>query len=253
MEVHLLPALEDNYIFVVRDEITAMTAVIDPSEAQPVLAFLQSRGWKLNYIFNTHHHHDHTGGNEEIRTKTGAELWAAKYDEERIPDINVKLVEGDKFQLGKSPFHIWHIPSHTTGHIAFWFPKDKKLFCGDTLFAMGCGRLFEGKPEQMFDNFSRFMELPAETEIYCAHEYSQKNARFALQFEPGNVDLVKRSQQIEELRGKGLPTIPTTVKLEMATNPFMRCHSAEIRKNLNMVDASDLMVFVELRRRRNIF
>jgi hydroxyacylglutathione hydrolase len=253
LNIHLVPCLNDNYAYLVHETATNAVAVVDPSEAAPVFAALQKHGLKLTHILNTHHHFDHTGGNLELKEKTGAKIIGPKADAERIPGLDVGLGEGDTLEFGKTKARVFDIPAHTRGHIAFWFETDKAVFTGDTMFAMGCGRLFEGTPQQMWTSLSKLAALPKDTRVYCGHEYTQSNGRFALTLEPNNQALKTRMAEVDRLRAQGLPTIPSTIGVELETNPFLRPASAELQKSVG-VDASDLVaVFAETRRRKDSF
>jgi len=248
LNIHLVPCLNDNYAYLVHDTASNAVAVVDPSEAAPVMDALRKHGLKLTHILNTHHHFDHTGGNLELKEKTGAKIIGPRADADRIPGIDVGLGEGDTLEFGKTTARVFDIPAHTRGHIAFWFEADKAVFTGDTMFAMGCGRLFEGAPQQMWSSLSKLAALPKETRVYCGHEYTQSNGRFALTLEPGNQALKTRMAEVDRLRAQGLPTIPSTIGIELETNPFLRPASAELQKTVGL-GASDLVaVFAETRR-----
>ena len=203
------------------------TAVVDPGAAAPVSRFLKDRGLKLDFILNTHHHFDHTGGNLQLKKDWQAQIFGFKEDADRIPGMDQALNEGDELCVGQMKFEVLFVPGHTLGHIAFWNAKNKILFCGDTLFALGCGRLFEGTPAQMFAGLGKIKKLPPETLIYCAHEYSLKNARFALTQAPNFPPLKERFQDIKKLRQAGRPTVPFRLKQELATNPFLMAKTVE--------------------------
>ena len=253
INIHLVPCLKDNYAYLVHEPATKSVAVVDPSETAPVVAALKQHGLQLTHILNTHHHFDHTGGNLELKEMTGAKIIGPKADADRIPGIDIGVGEGDLVAVGASVARVFDIPAHTKGHIAFWFEADKAVFTGDTLFAMGCGRLFEGTPDQMWSSLSKLARLPADTRVYCGHEYTQSNGRFALTLEPDNADLVSRMKEVDDLRQKGLPTIPSTIGIELKTNPFMRPTSPSIRKSLSLESAGTVEVFAETRRRKDVF
>lgn len=253
LNIHLVPCLKDNYAYLLHEPKTQSVAIVDPSESAPVFAALAQHGLKLTHILNTHHHFDHTGGNLELKEKTGARIVGPKADADRIPGIDHAVGEGDLMALGTVIGRIFDIPAHTRGHIAFWFETEKAVFTGDTMFAMGCGRLFEGTPAQMWSSLSKLARLPADTRVYCGHEYTLSNGRFALTLEPNNEALKSRMAEVEQLRNKGQPTIPSTIGLELQTNPFLRPHSAELRKSLQLVSADDVAVFAETRLRKDSF
>ncbi|HEY1632553.1 MAG TPA: hydroxyacylglutathione hydrolase [Rhizomicrobium sp.] len=247
LQIELVPCLSDNYAYLIRD--AGLCAVVDPSEPAPVKAAL--KGERLTHILNTHHHFDHTGGNLPLKEEFGARVVGPQKDRERIPGIDVGVSEDAGWRLGAHDVRILEIPAHTRGHIAFVFGG--VAFTGDTLFAMGCGRLFEGTPQMMWASLSKLMTLPDATRIYCGHEYTLGNGRFALSVEPGNADLQARMRDVEATRAKGAPTIPSTMALEKRTNPFLRADSAEIRRTLGMEDEDNAEVFGELRRRKDSF
>lgn len=253
LDIHLVPCLQDNYAYLIHDRDAGVTGVVDPSEAEPVFAALDQQGWTLTHILNTHHHWDHTGGNVALKEATGAQIVGPKADRERIPGIDVALGEGDEWTFGTQTARIFDIPGHTRGHIAFWFPDSHAVFTGDTLFALGCGRLFEGTPEQMWSSLSKLRALPPLTAVYCGHEYTQANARFALTVEPENVALVERARRIDDLRALGRPTIPSTIGEEIETNPFLRPDSADLRRHVGLPQGGPVAVFAETRRLKDNF
>lgn len=251
--IQIIPARADNYIYLIHEPIANKTAVVDPSEAAPVLAALEQNNWQLDYIFNTHHHDDHIAGNQLLKQQTGAKIVAAKADKHRIPDIDLAVIDGDQLSLGGINWQIIATPGHTLTHIVFYSPDAQTLFVGDTLFAMGCGRLFEGSAEQMWLSLQRLKALPAETQVYCAHEYTLANARFALTLETDNNQLIQRLKQVEHLRHQQLVTLPTTIAFEMATNPFFREDSLSIRSALGMLTAEPIAVFAKIRQLKDQF
>jgi hydroxyacylglutathione hydrolase len=220
LEVVPVPAFSDNYLWLVHDGGNGETAVVDPGDAAPVLAEAERRGWRIGQVWNTHWHPDHTGGNLAVKQASGATISGPA--EEKVPGRDVELSEGDKVLLGSHVGRVIAVPGHTLGHIALIFDEDGIAFVGDTLFAMGCGRLFEGSPQQMFDSLQRLAELPDETRLYCAHEYTLSNARFAAHAEPGNAAIAERLAAVERMREAGEITVPTTVAQERATSPFVR-------------------------------
>ena len=228
LEIVRIPALSDNYVWLVHDPASKETMVVDPAVADPVLAEAEKRGWRITQIWNTHWHPDHTGGNAAIKAATGCKVTGPAAEAARIPTLDQLVSEGDVVVLGAIEATVMEVPAHTAGHIAYHLPSEGIVFVGDTLFAMGCGRLFEGEAGQMHDNLQRLSELPAETEVYCAHEYTLANGRFALSVEPDNAALQARMAAVEALRAGGEATVPTTIALERATNPFMRATSAEM-------------------------
>jgi hydroxyacylglutathione hydrolase len=227
LDIVRIAALSDNYIWLVHDPDSGETMVVDPAEADPVLAEAEKRGWTINAIWNTHWHPDHTGGNAAIKLATGAPVIAPAAEAARIPTADRLVAEGDIVMLGKHAATVLETPAHTAGHINYHFADDDAVFTGDTLFAMGCGRLFEGTAAQMYANLQRLAELPPETSVYCAHEYTLSNARYAQVAEPDNRAIADRLLEVEAMRERGEATVPTTIALERATNPFMRAQSVE--------------------------
>ena len=253
LEIYQIPCLQDNYGFLVHDPETGATATIDTPEVAPINQALAAKGWRLTHILNTHHHFDHAGGNEELKAQWNCQVVGAAIDAERIPGIDVALADGDTLTLGSKQARIIEVPGHTSGHIAYYFAADEVAFVGDTLFALGCGRLFEGTPEQMSESLGKIMALPDATTIYCAHEYTEANAAFAVTMEPANPALQQRVKEIQSLRAAGKPTVPTSIGLERATNPFVRSDSAELQAVLNLSGADEVAVFAETRRRKDHF
>jgi hydroxyacylglutathione hydrolase len=253
LEIEPVPCLSDNYAYLVCDTVEGVCAVVDPSEPEPVRHALNARGWRLTHILNTHHHPDHTGGNLALKEEFAAQIVGPAKDRERIPGIDTGVDEDEPFYLGSHHARILEIPAHTRAHIAFAFANEGAVFTGDTLFAMGCGRLFEGTPAMMWHSLSKLAQLDRDCRVYCGHEYTLNNGRFALTLEPGNADLRTRMIEVEALRAKKAPTIPSTIGLELRTNPFLRPDSPEIRRTLGMTDADDVEVFAEMRRRKDAF
>jgi hydroxyacylglutathione hydrolase len=234
LEIIAVPAFADNYLWLVHDADSGETAVVDPGDPVPVLAEAEHRGWTITKILNTHWHPDHTGGNLAIKEATGAEIWGPAGENGRVPGLDHALKDGDEVSIGRHRASVWEVPGHTIGHIAYIFRDDEVAFVGDTLFAMGCGRLFEGSPKQMFNSLSRLASLPDGTELYCAHEYTLANARFAAQAFPSDAAIAERLKSVEAARAANRPTVPTRVGAERATNPFLLArdveHFAELRE-----------------------
>jgi hydroxyacylglutathione hydrolase len=227
IEIVRIPVLSDNYVWLVHEHKSGETMVVDPAVAPPVLVKAEELGWKITQIWNTHWHPDHTGGNAEIREATGCTITGPSAEFARIPTLDVQVQGGDVLRLGEVEARVIDVPAHTAGHIAYHFAADKAAFVGDTLFAMGCGRLFEGTAEQMYSNMRKLEALGDDTAIYCAHEYTLGNGRFALTVEPDNAALVDRMAEVSAMRDRGEATVPTSIALERATNPFMRANSVE--------------------------
>jgi len=253
LEIIQLAVLNDNYIYLIHDPISNETAVIDPAVCQPVIDALAGKKWSLNYILNTHHHNDHVGANLALKEKTNCKILASAYDSHRTPGIDTLLNDDDTFKLGEHLIQVIATPGHTLGHIVFYFPHSKLLFCGDTLFSLGCGRLFEGSAEQMWHSLQRLKELPKETLIYCAHEYTLANAKFALSLEPDNEALQIRFQQVKNLRLKNKSTIPSTLKQELETNPFLREDSLAIQHTINATNSQPVNIFKQIRELKDNF
>ncbi|HZU51178.1 MAG TPA: hydroxyacylglutathione hydrolase [Sphingomicrobium sp.] len=225
MQVVPVPAFSDNYLWLVHDDASGATAVVDPGDAAPVLAEATRRGWAITHVWNTHWHPDHTGGNLAVKAATGAVISGPA--DENIPGRDVALREGDRILLGDIVGEVIKVPGHTLGHIALIFNQQKMAFVGDTLFAMGCGRLFEGTPEQMHHSLQRLSALPAETRLFCAHEYTLANGQFAAHAEPDNHAIAERLAHVRQLRADGKITLPTSVAEERETNPFVRATNAQ--------------------------
>ena len=239
LEIVAVPAFADNYLWLVHDSDSGETAVVDPGDPSPVLAEADKRGWRITSIINTHWHPDHTGGNLAIKEATAAKIFGPAGENGRVPGLDVALKEGDRMSLGTHQAEVWEVPGHTLGHIAYVFRDDRVAFVGDTLFAMGCGRLFEGTPEQMHRSLGRLASLPDDMSLYCAHEYTLANARFAVHAFPRNKDIADRLRRVEVARSAARPTVPTTVAEERMTNPFLL--------------ARDLEHFADLRRAKDDF
>ncbi len=220
LEIIAVPAFTDNYIWLVRDEASGETAVVDPGDGAPALAEAERRGWPITQVWNTHWHPDHTGGNAAVKAATGCTVSGPATETIAVRDV--ALAEGDTVRIGGHSGQVIAIPGHTLGHIALVFEGDRLAFVGDTLFAMGCGRLFEGTAQQMHESLTRLASLPEDTALYCGHEYTLANARWAAHAEPGNTAIAERLRQVEQLRSDGKITLPTTVAKERATNPFVR-------------------------------
>ncbi len=254
MEIVQLSALKDNYIYMLICEETGMTGVVDPTSAEPVLKWLKDNNKKLDCIFNTHHHWDHIGGNKKLQKKfPNCEIVAPASEMERIPDIDLPVFDGYGVRLGQCRAVVIEVPGHTTGHVAYWFEKDNALFCGDALFSLGCGRMFEGTPTQMWNSLKKIRNLPEETQIYCAHEYTEDNAKFAETIETTNPLLKKYHQRITKMQSENISTIPSVLAIEKAINPFLRCDHPSLKQAIGMPDSTAEEVFAEIRARKDNF
>jgi hydroxyacylglutathione hydrolase len=255
MKIIQIPLLRDNYGYLIVCEKTNTAGIIDPSEAEPVLRRVEQEKVALAAILNTHHHRDHTGGNQGLLLKHKLKVYGHKSDRERIPGLTDAVDEGDEVQMGELRGKVLFIPGHTTGHVAYLFSNN--LFCGDTLFTAGCGRLFEGTPEQMHASLKKLMELPDDTKVYCGHEYTENNLRFAMTLEPKNQRVVSRFEKVQALRARGVPTVPSTMEEEKQTNPFLRWDGKEIQATLK-AETPDLhldpvSVFAKVRKLKDAF
>ena len=222
MKVEIISCLQDNYSYLIIDETNNLACIVDPSEASPVIDYLKNKNINLKYILNTHHHFDHIGGNKELKKKYNSIVVGFKHDSERIPEIDICLEDNEIWKSDNFVAKIIHVPGHTKGHICFHFYKDKLLFTGDSLFSLGCGRVFEGTNEQMFSSLNKFKAMPLDTQIYCGHEYTLNNSKFCIKYDPENLNLQKKIYHIEIKLNNSLPTIPSTLKEEMDCNIFLR-------------------------------
>ncbi|MGE5537501.1 MAG: hydroxyacylglutathione hydrolase [Gemmatimonas sp.] len=253
LTVHRIPALKDNYLWLAVEPEAAAVAIVDPAEAAPVREALDGLGLRLTHILNTHHHRDHTGANLELKDEFGLTVIGPRADRDRIPGIDIAVGDGDRIRLGRCEAQVFDVPGHTRGHIAYWFADSDALFCGDTLFALGCGRLFEGTPQQMWSSLSKFRALPDSTRVYCAHEYTLSNARFALTVDGGNAALQARAAAVAKAREANQPTVPSTLGEERATNPFLRADRPELASAVGLSGADPATVFGAIRARKDSF
>lgn len=252
-ETHLFVCLKDNYGVLLHDPSTGATASIDAPEAAPVEAALAERGWRLTDILVTHHHADHTDGIAALKKKHLCRVVAPRKEASKIQNIDVTVREGDVVQVGSMVGRILETPGHTAGHISYWFKQDKLVFVGDTLFSVGCGRILEGTPEMMWQSLVKIRNLPADTQIYCGHEYTAANVHFALTIEPKNSALRTRAEEVVRLIEKKRPTIPTTIQQEKSYNPFLRADLHSVAGAINMEGANPESVFATIRARKDKF
>jgi len=256
VEILRLPVLRDNYVFALVNRAEGTAAVVDPAVAAPVIALLEQQALSLQVVLQTHHHHDHIGGTPELLQRwPAAEVWAAASDRARIPFQTRGLKGGDRLELFNRPVEVLAIPGHTSDHIAFYLPpstdQGPELFCGDTLFAGGCGRIFEGTPAQMLASLDQLAALPGTTRVWCAHEYTEANLRFAITQDPRNAALQQRYAAVQAQRAAAEPTVPTTVAMEQATNPFLRCRELALQQTTGTTEP--VAVLAEIRRRKDVF
>ncbi len=252
MQIHRIPVLTDNYVFLLHDSVTGTAAVVDPAVAEPVLKRLEQLQAKLVAILNTHHHGDHVGGNTTLLQHfPQAQVYGGRQDQGRIPGQTVALNAGDSFTFADQTAHILFVPGHTRAHIAYFFPKSGDLFCGDTLFAGGCGRLFEGTPAQMVNSLTQLRDLPDTTQVWCAHEYTEKNLKFAVTVDPNNPVLQQRLIDVQQARKQGLATVPSQIGLEKQTNPFLRWDQPALQTSAQ--HENPVRVFARIRGKRDLF
>ncbi len=253
LQIKQFPCLSDNYGFLVHDSQSGQTASIDSPDADEIMRQADLAGWELTHIWNTHHHFDHVGGNLAIKAARDVTIIGPKAEAARIPGLDIALGEGETAMLGAHKAQIFDTPAHTLGHIAYYFTEQNMIFVGDTLFALGCGRLFEGTPEMMWEAMQKFAKLPHDTKVYCAHEYTLSNGKFALSVDGENPELLAYMERAKALRDEGKPTVPTTIGAELKANPFMRADSAPLRAAVNMPDEPAAQVLGEIRRRKDNF
>jgi hydroxyacylglutathione hydrolase len=251
LDIVLLPCLTDNYCVILHEPQSGETAAIDAPSAAAIRAALSERGWRLNELFITHHHTDHTAGIAELKAFYGANVTGPEAEAERIPGLTRGVTASSTLSFAGHPIQVLETPGHTLGHVTYYFPNDALAFTGDTLFSLGSGKIFEGTPEMMWESVSKIAALPGGTNIYCGHEYTLNNARFALTIEPENESLKRRANEVEALRSAGKPTLPTTIDLERATNPFLRPQSRSIQARLGLLGAPEREVFARLRQLKN--
>ena len=247
MKIEIIPCLNDNYSYLIHDEISNTVAIVDPSEFMPCDTIISKNYQKLDFILNTHHHYDHVGGNEELKKKYNSKVLGFENDKNRIPQIDTVLKDNQEFKIGTLNFTTIFIPGHTRGHVAFYFKKERVVFTGDTLFSLGCGRVFEGTYKQMFQSLNKLKNLPGETKVYCGHEYTFKNLEFCLKFNPNNDFLKKKKNDIKLSLKNKKPTIPSTIADEIKGNIFFRVNDPDIKKAINLENSPDIEIFTKLR------
>ncbi len=252
MKIEIIPCLNDNYSYLIIERDTGTVSIIDPSEFEACDVIIKKYK-KLDYILNTHHHADHVDGNNKLKEKYNCNILGFHLDKNRIPGIDILLKEGQKQKVGNLEFQVIFIPGHTNGHIAFHFFKEKIVFTGDTLFSLGCGRVFEGTHGQMFDSLTKLKNLPLETKVYFGHEYTKTNLEFCIKYDPKNTFLKERSLIINSKLKKNLPTVPTTIEEEKKTNIFLRCEDINIKHNLGLQDSTEQEIFTKLRDLKDAF
>ena len=247
MKIEIIPCLNDNYSYLIHDEISNTVAIVDPSEFIPCDTIISKNYKKLDFILNTHHHYDHVGGNEELKKKYNSKVLGFENDKNRIPQIDTVLKDNQEFKIGTLNFATIFIPGHTRGHVAFYFKKERVVFSGDTLFSLGCGRVFEGTYKQMFQSLNKLKNLPGETKVYCGHEYTFKNLEFCLKFNPNNDFLKKKKDDIKLSLKNKKPTIPSTIADEIKANIFFRVNDPDVKKAINLENSPDIEIFTKLR------
>jgi len=247
MKIKIVKCLTDNYSYIIFDERTLSAAVIDPSEADPIINQIEQNNLVLKYIFNTHHHYDHVGGNQKLKEKYSCKVVGFEKDKHRIPDIDIGLKDNEKWKNELFECEIKHIPGHTSGHICIYIKKLNALFTGDTLFSLGCGRIFEGTYEEMYQSLNKLKKFPHDTKIYCGHEYTKKNSDFCLSIDKNNSNLVRKIEKINKNINNGMPTIPSILADELSCNIFLRSNNLDIQKQLGINSSDPIETFAKLR------
>jgi hydroxyacylglutathione hydrolase len=253
LEIVTIPCLSDNYAYLAHDKASGETALVDIPEAGPILDELDRRGWQLSHILITHHHMDHVQGIDAVLAAHPARVIGAAADANRLPPLDERVAEGDTVQIGDETGRVIDVSGHTVGHIAFHFPDSKVAFTADSLMALGCGRVFEGTFDQMWESLQKLAALPPDTLVCSGHEYTAANARFARTIEPDNPDLISRIDRIDEARSRGLPTVPSLLSVELSTNPFLRAAEPAVQRVTDLDGADPARVFAEVRRRKDSF
>ena len=252
MKIEIIPCLNDNYSYLIFEKETNTVSIVDPSEFNSCDRIVQKYK-KLDYILNTHHHFDHVDGNLKLKKKYNSKVLGFDKDKERIPGIDIKLKDNQEFKIGDLKFKVIFVPGHTNGHIAFYFEKEKILFSGDTLFSLGCGKVFEGTHKDMFNSLNKLKNLSPDTKIYCGHEYTKKNYDFCIKYDPENIFLKEKAELINSKLKCNLPTVPSRLMDELKTNIFLRCNDKGLKKTLNLKDSSDQEIFTKLRDLKDTF
>ena len=247
MNIEIIPCLNDNYSYLIHEVKTNTIAIIDPSDFDPCDEIIANKYKKLDYILNTHHHYDHVGGNEKLKKKYDSTILGFEGDKDRIPFIDKFLKSNQNFKIGNTSFEVMFIPGHTSGHVAFYSKKEKIIFTGDTLFSLGCGRVFEGTNEQMLNSLNKFKELPPDTKVYCGHEYTKKNLDFCIKYDSNNKHLKKKKDWVDSKIKSNLPSIPVSIEEELRTNIFLRCNEQAVKIALNLVNSPEQEIFAKLR------
>ena len=253
LEINIISCLQDNYSYIIRDSKADIVGVIDPSEFKPIDNFIKEKFNKIDFILNTHHHFDHTGGNLELKKKYNCKIVGSLKDDKRIPGLDIKLQNNDIFKFGNIEFKIILVPGHTSGHICLYSNKEKIIFTGDTLFSLGCGRVFEGTYSQMLASLNKIKNLPKHTSVYCGHEYTKKNLDFCSKLEFNNHFLKEKKKWVDSRISKKEPTLPVTIEEELNTNIFLRCDVPSVKKNLGMENSSEVEIFKKLRDLKDSF
>jgi len=253
IDISIINCLSDNYSYLIKDKKTNLVGVVDPSNFQEVDQKITKTYKKLDFILNTHHHSDHVGGNIDLKKKYNSKIICSSYESNKIPGADIKKSDGEKFTFGEINFEVLHIPGHTIGHIAFYSEKPSIIFTGDTLFSLGCGRIFEGTFEQMFNSLEKIKKLKKNTMIYCGHEYTENNGKFCISIDKDNERLKKRMQDVKNKNQKKIPTVPVTLSDELETNIFLRSDDEKIKNNLKMNNSSELEIFTKLRNLKDKF
>ena len=247
MKIKVIKCLTDNYSYIIFDEKTSFAAVVDPSEADPIINQIEQNNLVLKYILNTHHHYDHVGGNKKLKEKYNCKVIGFEKDKHRIPDIDISLKDNEKSKNELFEFEVRHIPGHTSGHICIYIKQLNALFTGDTLFSLGCGRIFEGTYKEMYDSLNMLKRFPNDTKIYCGHEYTKKNSDFCISIDKNNSNLIKKIKEINKNIKNGIPTIPSILSDELSCNIFLRSNNLEIQKQLGINSGDSIETFVKLR------